>query len=335
MFDFSHPWFLALLPLVALVWFIRERGRGPALRLPDLRGASQAVGRSIMLDVFPMVRSLRYVALMLVCVAMAGPQRTLREVEQLTEGINIVLAVDLSESMAALDMTKPTSVGKAVTRLEAVKEVVEDFIHKRYGDRIGLVVFGSEAYTQMPLTRDYDALLDTMERLEIGAAGKSTAIGDAIGISVKRLSEIHSPSNIVILLTDGRSNSGELPPSVAADIAANKKIKVYTIGVGGRGPAPFAINDPLFGRRVVYQNVDMDETTLKSIAEKTGGRFYRAEKPEQLASIYETIGQLEKSPAKVVSHAEYEPLYLWFLIPAFILLALWVALTNTRFLRLP
>jgi Ca-activated chloride channel homolog len=333
--DFSHPWFLLLLGLLPLARLVRGRSPGPALRLPDLRGARQVLAPSPWLGFHQLTRSLRWLALVLLCIALAGPRLTLREVERLTEGINIVLAVDLSESMAALDMAGASSVGQAVNRLEAVKKVAMEFIGKRYGDRIGLVVFGSEAYTQMPLTRDYDALIETLERLEIGAAGPNTAIGDALGISVKRLADVPSPSNIVILLTDGRSNAGELPPMAAAEIAARKQVKVHTIGVGGRGPAPFAVNDPLFGRRVVYQNVDMDEETLERIARATEGRFYLAEKPEQLAEIYAAIDRLETSPAKVVSHAEHELLYPWFLGPAFLLLFLWIVLNNTRFLRLP
>ena len=250
----------------------------------------------------------------------------------LTEGVNIILAVDLSESMAALDFKRK---GKVVNRLEAVKGVVEDFVRKRTGDRIGLVVFGSQAYTQIPLTRDYTTIVSMLERLSIGAAGKSTAIGDAIGISLKRIGDVKSASNIVILLTDGQSNTGELTPDIAAGIAAEKGVKIYTIGVGTRGEAPFLVNDPFFGERYVYQRVDMDEDTLKAIAQRTGGMYFRAEDTAGLEKIYDTIDQLEKTEVKVERFTENRELYPFFLLPAFVLLGLWVVLTNTRFLRIP
>ena len=154
--------------------------------------------------------------------------------------------------------------------------------------RIGLVVFGSQAYTQLPLTRDYDTISTILEQLNIGAAGKSTAIGDAIGISLKRLEDIEGKSNIIILLTDGQSNSGVLSPEAAVEIAAQKKVKIYTIGIGGKGEAPFRVNLPGYGDRYVYQKVDMDEETLKDIAEKTEGIYFRAENLGRLENIYDT-----------------------------------------------
>jgi len=275
---------------------------------------------------------LKYVALCLMIIAMARPQSGTKKENILTEGINIALAVDLSESMAALDFKRK---GKIVNRLEAVKGVVQDFISKRSGDRIGMVVFGSNAYTQLPLTRDYNTIASVLERLKIGAAGKNTAIGDAIGISLIRLEDIKSQSNVIILLTDGQSNAGELSPETAAEVAFQKKVKIYTIGVGTRGKAPFLIRDPVFGERYVYQQVDIDEDTLKAIADKTGGLYFRAENIEGLQEIYDTIGKLEKTEVKVKTFAEYSELYSYFLIPAFILLGLWVLLSNTRFLRIP
>jgi Ca-activated chloride channel homolog len=249
-----------------------------------------------------------------------------------TEGINIILAVDLSESMAALDFKKK---GKIVNRLEAVKGVVNDFIAKRSGDRIGMVVFGSEAYTQLPLTRDYDTITTILNRLEIGAAGKSTAIGDALGIAVKRIEDVKSKENIIILLTDGRSNSGELTPDVAADIAAAKNVKIYTVGVGSYGKAPFLVQHPVWGDQYVYQNVDIDEDTLKQVASKTGGLYFRAQDTEKLNEIYDTIDKLEKTETEEKIHAQYRDLYLYPLIAAFLLVSTRIVLSNTRFLRIP
>ena len=301
------------------------------MAMPGL-AAADGIRPSLSLRAARLLPSLKYAALCLMVIALARPQWGTERVNVLTEGINVILAVDLSESMAALDFKRK---GKIVNRLEAVKGVVEAFVQKRSGDRIGLVVFGSHAYTQIPLTRDYTTIVTMLERLEIGAAGKSTAIGDAIGISLKRIGDIESTSNVIILLTDGQSNAGELTPDIAAGIAAEKGVKIYTIGVGSRGEAPFLVNDPLFGERYVYQRVDMDEDTLKEIAGRTGGMYFRAEDIAGLEEIYDTIDQLEKTEVKVERFMENRELYPYFLLPAFVLLVLWGILTNTRFLRIP
>jgi Ca-activated chloride channel family protein len=174
-----------------------------------------------------------------------------------------------------------------------------------------------------------------LERLKIGAAGKQTAIGDAIGISIKRLADIESKSNVIILLTDGQSNAGELSPETAGQIAREKGVKIYTIGVGSRGKAPFLVNDPIFGQRYVYQRVSIDEETLKAIAEKTGGLYFRAENLEGLQEIYDTIDKLEKTEVKVDIFADYSEIYPWLLVPAVILLLVYAVLRNTRFLVVP
>jgi len=279
-----------------------------------------------------LVPVIKYAALVLMIVALSRPQWGTERTEVLTKGINIVLALDLSESMAALDFKKE---GRVVNRLEAVKGVVQDFVAGRNGDRIGMVVFGTHAYTQLPLTRDYNTIVSMLDRLEIGAAGKSTAIGDAIGISLKRLADIKSKSNIIILLTDGQSNAGEISPDTAGEIAAQKGVKVYTIGVGTRGKAPFLVNDPLFGERYVYQRVNIDEDTLKAIADDTGGLYFRAENLEGLQQIYDTIDKLEKTEIKVDLFADYSEMYPWLLIPAILLLPIYVILRNTRCLVVP
>ena len=171
--------------------------------------------------------------------------------------------------------------------------------------------------------------------MKIGAAGPNTAIGDAVGIAFKRLADIESRSNIIILLTDGRSNAGHLSPEAAADIAAAGNVKIYTIGVGTRGKAPFLVNDPLLGRRYVYQQVDMDHETLKQMAEKTGGLFFAAENLESLEKIYDSIDRLEKTRVEMDAWAEYNDLYPWCVVPAICLLALYLVLFNTRFMRIP
>ncbi len=332
MFRFASPYFFLLLAILPILMYYRTRRQiRPGMGMSSLTSVRH-ISPSPFLVIQRILPILKYVALCLMIIAMARPQSGTKKENILTEGINIALAVDLSESMAALDFKRK---GKIVNRLEAVKGVVQDFISKRSGDRIGMVVFGSNAYTQLPLTRDYNTIASVLDRLKIGAAGKSTAIGDAIGISLRRLEDIKSQSNVIILLTDGQSNAGELSPDTAAEVAVQKKVKIYTIGVGTRGKAPFLIRDPVFGERYVYQRVDIDEDTLKAIADKTGGLYFRAENIEGLQEIYDTIGKLEKTEVKVKTFAEYSELYSYFLIPAFILLGLWVLLSNTRFLRIP
>jgi Ca-activated chloride channel family protein len=332
MFRFDSPYLLLILSLLPLVAWYRRRGhRQPALagsdRWPDTEQAppfAVRIGR--------ILPALYYTALILMIAALARPQWGTRQITLDTMGINIILALDLSESMAAMDFKQGA---KHVSRLEAVKSVVLDFISGRNADRIGVVAFGSQAYTQLPLTRDDNTIKAVVQRLQIGAAGRRTAVGDAIGIGLKRLQDIPSRSKIIILLTDGQSNSGELSPDVAAEIARENHVKVHTIGVGGRGRAPFLIDDPVFGRRTVYQQVDLDEETLRMIADKTGGLYFSAQDLEGLRKIYQAIDEMEKSPAPVKSFAEYNELYMYLLWPAFGLLSLWIVLTHTRFLAIP
>ncbi len=341
MFRFKSPYFLFLLLILAGAVVLRlkkSKSNGHFGKPGNLQinvsslAFLQDYPESLFLKLYPFVLSLKYLALALMIVALARPQWGTKKINITTKGINIVLALDLSGSMAALDFKLK---GKVVTRLDAVKSVVRKFIMKRNGDRIGMVVFGSNAFTQVPLTRDYDAILFILDRLKIGAAGPNTAIGDAIGISIKRLADIKSKSNIIILLTDGQSNSGELSPETAAEIAAKKGIKIYTIGIGSKGRAPFLVTDPVFGKRYIYENVDIDYGILKKIAKETNAAFFAAKNTKSLRDIYAMIDRLEKTKVKVKAWAQYNDLYPWFLIPGFILLCLFIVLSNTRFLRVP
>ena len=331
MFRFADPYVFLLLALIPLLVWIRRRRVRPAMADPNVDLAAD-VAPSPLLAIHRLIPLLYYLALVLLVMALARPQWGTQRTPVDTQGINIILTLDLSESMAALDFHQQ---GQTVNRLEAVKSVVRDFIAQRSGDRIGMVVFGSQAYTQLPLTRDYQAIEDILNRLQIGAAGRSTAIGDAIGISLKRLSDVHSRSNVIILLTDGRSNSGELEPDIAADLARQKGVKIYTIGVGSKGQVPILVHHPIFGDQYIYQEVDLDETTLRTIAEKTQGLYFRAQDMDGLRRIYQKIDSMEKTTVKAVSFAEYNDLYSPFIIAAFILLSVWIILKNTRFLSIP
>jgi Ca-activated chloride channel family protein len=332
MFRFATPYFFLLLAVLPAAFFYSRRKRlHPVMRISGVASVKDIPG-SLVLKAGWILPFMKYLALILLIIALARPQWGTRHVNILTEGINIILAVDISESMAALDFK---SKGKMVNRLEAVKVVINDFISKRNGDRIGMVVFGTHAYTQVPLTRDYNTISSVLKRLKIGAAGKSTSIGDAIGISLKRLEDLKSLSNVIILLTDGRSNSGELSPETAVGIAVDRGVKIYSIGVGSRGKAPFLVNHPLLGQRYVYQRVDIDEDTLKNISEQTDGLYFRAEDSEKLKEIYDKINLLEKTEVKVKTYAEYREFYLYFLVAAFIIMSLRIVFSNTRFLRVP
>ena len=331
MFRFASPLFLLLLLAAALILFLKLRKKNSShIKVSSLKGLEKT-SYSFMVTLSKLVPILKISGLIFLILALARPQFGDKKISVTTEGVNIILALDLSESMSALDFKKDN---KIVTRLEAVKGVVLDFIMKREGDRIGMVVFGSNAFTQLPLTRDYNTIAFILERLKIGAAGPKTAIGDAIGISLKRLEDIKSESNIIILLTDGKSNSGELSWQDAAKIAANREVKIYTIGVGQKGKAPFLVSD-LFGQRYVYHEVDVDLKALETIAKQTNASFFQAKDLKSLGKIYEMINNLEKTKVDIEKWVEYKELYPWFLVPGLILLLFYILLSNTRFLKVP
>jgi Ca-activated chloride channel homolog len=327
----DDPWWLLGLGLTLLVTVLGIRRAGSArVRFPQV-DAVLATGRTV----GPIRRwlplALRVAALVLVVWTLARPQGGNKMIEVTTEGIDIVLTVDTSGSMEALDFTLD---GEPATRLEVSKQVVADFIAARANDRIGAVVFGIEAHTQCPMTTDYGILQMLVRDLHIGMAGDGTAIGDAIGISVQRLEELESKSRIVILLTDGRNNQGLLEPAQAAAIARAKGIKIYTIGVGTKGEAPFRVKG-LIGHRIVYKPVDLDEAALRMIAETTGGAYFRATDTDALQRVYETIDELEKTKIETVEHVDYHEAWAGYLAAALVLLLTEVVLVNTRLRKVP
>ena len=326
---FEDPWLLLILLLIPiLVW--RERISVNAILYSSISPLKE-VGfhRSEFLEVIPTI--LRFIAIALFIAAFARPQQGNKKTEIISQGVDIVLAIDTSGSMQALDFKENNS---PVTRLKVVKDVVSDFIKNRDKDRIGMVVFGDEAFTQSPLTLDHQILDSFLSKLKIGMAGDSTAIGSAIGISIKRLKDLKSKSKVIILLTDGRSNSGKISPLQAAEIAKNLGIKIYTIGVGKKGKAPFLV-DTILGKRLIYQNVDIDEKTLKNISKMTNAQYFRATDTETLKSIYEHINLLEKSEVKTLDHSEYTELFHYFLIPGLLLLITEIILSNSIIRKIP
>ena len=259
---------------------------------------------------------MRTVALILMVLALSRPQLLNVSREIPSSGVDIVLCLDTSGSMQALDFEVD---GEQVDRLTAVKNVVTEFIRKREHDRLGLVVFGKDAYTQSPLTLDKGLLLALIEHMEIGMAGDRTAIGSALAVGAKRLKELDAKTKILILVTDGRNNFGNVGPDAAAEAARALGIKIYSIGVGGLGPAPFKVDTP-FGERLVHRQVDLDEGTLQQVADIGGGRYFRASDSSSLAEIYDMIDQEEKTEIKMKEFFHFEELYRYFLIPALILL---------------
>jgi Ca-activated chloride channel family protein len=222
-----------------------------------------------------------------------------------------------------------------VDRLTVAKNVIEQFVDKRPNDRIGLVAFAGRAYVAAPLTLDHNFLLQNLERLRLGLIEDNTAIGAGLSTALNRLRDVKSKSKLVILMTDGQNNAGKVPPLTAAEAASALGVKVYTIGVGIRGTAPFPRIDP-FGRKVYYQvPVDIDEPTLEKIADKTGGRYFRADSSDTLRKIYAEIDRLEKTDIDVKKFMQYRELFAWFVIPGVLLLLAEVVLANTIWRRVP
>jgi Ca-activated chloride channel family protein len=329
-FQFKDPWLLLLLFLIPALAFSRKSRELAVIQYSSIANlkALRNPRVNLMILVPPL---LRYTAIALLIIALARPQEGHKRTEIVSTGVDIVLALDTSASMQALDFIKDN---KRIDRLEVVKDVVSEFITKREHDRIGMVVFGDEAFTQCPLTLDHNILQSFLDKLKIGIAGDSTAIGSAIGIAVKRLKDLKAKSKVIILLTDGRNNAGQLLPIQAAEVAKAFHIKIYTVGVGTRGKAPFLV-DSMFGKQYVYQNVEIDEKSLQTIAEMTGAKYFRATDLETLENIYEQIDQLEKSEVKTIDHSEYKELFPYFLVPGMLLFLTEVLLTNTRLRRIP
>jgi Ca-activated chloride channel family protein len=276
---------------------------------------------------------LRWLTLALFIIAMAQPRLTKSETKVTASGVDIVVAIDLSGSMASEDFV----VGSGrLNRLDMAKEVLKQFIDKRPSDRIGLVAFATQAYIAAPLTLDHDFLLKNLERLELGTIdGNSTAIGSGLSTALNRLQELKSKSKIVILMTDGQNNAGKVAPLTVAEAAQALHMKVYTIGVGMRGMAPM----PVFmgGRKVGYQQqpVDIDEDTLQKISQMTGGKYYRADNAERFQAIYSEIDKLEKTEADIKKYAHYRELFGWIISAGLMVLLTEIFLRHTIWRRLP
>jgi len=324
------PWLLIVAVVVPVLLYLRfrhERTRRSSFRYSDL-GILHGAGATLAAKLHFLPHVLRWTALVLLVVAFARPQAGHTEEEMLTRGIDIMMVLDNSTSMAAEDL-------RPHNRLAVAKESVAAFIQGRKNDRMGLVVFAGRGYTACPLTLDTDVLLGLLSTVELAQKDEGTAIGMGLSLALNRLRSSDAQSKVAVLLTDGRNNRGEIDPSTAAALAKTFGIKVYTVGVGTRGEVPYPVEDPVLGKRYVYLRADLDEDTLQGIASATGGRYFRATDRDSLVEIFKEIDSFEKTDIKVRHYARWSELFPWLTWPALGLLALETGLAHTRLRRLP
>lgn len=330
--SFAQPWLLLLLLLVPVLAYLKGRRGNQAAFLYSSVALVKGITGITRTSTGAILLRMRWLALILFILGLARPQLHEGETRMSASGIDIVVALDLSGSMASEDFQLR---GQQVNRLIIAKDVLEKFVERRINDRIGLVAFAGRAYIAAPLTLDHDFLLQNLERLDLGSMEDGTAIGSAITAGVNRLRDVKSKSRILILMTDGQNNAGKVPPLTAAEAAQSLGVKIYTIGVGTRGTAPMPRTDP-FGRRVYVQmQVDIDEDTLTRVATRTGGKYYRADSADTLRAVYAEIDRLERTEVEVRKYQRHRDLYAWFVLPGLALLLLEVILANTVWRKLP
>lgn len=311
--DFASPWVLLLLLLLPCWWLWRRRKHAPAIVFS--RADVLARGRRGGAFIRRVLGTLRVLLIAGLIVALARPRSGAHTENIDTEGINIVIAIDLSSSMLSEDF-------QPQNRLEVAKDKVKQFILGRHSDRIGLVAFAGEALTQVPLTVDYPVLLAAVDNLQAGQLEDGTAIGTAIATAANRLRNAPGHSRVLILLTDGENNRGAIDPRTAAQAAAAVGVKIYTIGAGTEGMAPVPVGRGLMGMRYEYRPVEIDEGLLRDVATTTGGRYFRAVDAVALQRIYAQIDQLEQEPVRAHTYVRYTDEYRWPLAAALIALAL-------------
>jgi Ca-activated chloride channel homolog len=331
--SFAHPYALLLLPgLLLLAWLQRRAGKRPAFLYSSTQLVRPITHVTRSRASFILIR-LRWLALVFLTLGLARPQIDEGETRVTASGIDIVVAFDLSTSMRSEDFELQ---GQRVNRLEVARQVLHEFIQKRPNDRIGLVAFARNPYIASPLTLDHGFLRQNLDRLTFATPDEDgTAIGSALAAAVNRLREVPSKSKIVILMTDGQNNAGRVPPLTAAEAAHALQVKTYTIGVGTRGMAPVPYVDAFGRQRYANQPVDIDEETLLAIADRTGGKYYRADRTETLRSIYGEIDQLERTEVEVKKYQNYRELFPWLVLPGLVILLLELILAHTVWRILP
>ena len=318
-FEYPALLWLLVIPAFMLVHYvyIELSGRRPHLRVPDIK-FWKAGGRSVLGVIRHLPFLLRTIALVMIIIAIARPRSSTKMDKIDTEGIDIVLAMDVSTSMLARDFTPD--------RISAAKDIAIEFISQRPSDRMGIVVFAGESYTQCPLTTDRATLINLMKEIETGLIEDGTAIGNGLATAVARMQNSDAKSRVVILLTDGVNNSGEITPQTAADIAKTYGIRVYTIDVGANGTAPYPVMTP-WGVQMQNVEVEIDENLLKNIAETTGGRYFRATDNTKLSEIYSEINKMEKARTTIDSFPIYKELFTGFALIALACLLLEVLIS--------
>jgi len=323
---FGQPWFLLLLIVIpVLIWWYAAKNsrRQGSIIISDVSAKGLRSWKTSLRHL-PFV--LRLLAIIFIIAAIARPQTMFEEQNAEGEGVDIVLCIDVSGSMTAQDLTP--------NRLEAAKNVAIDFVNKRLTDRIAVVIFSGEIFTQCPLTTDHAVLISAIENIRNGLLEDGTAIGSGLGTSVDRLRTSKSKSKVVILLTDGENNGGLIDPQTAKEIAKAFQVKVYTIGVGTEGYAPQPVNTPM-GVVMQQGKVSIDEKLLKQIAGETGGKYFRAKDNAGLSGIYDEINSLEKSKVEISSRTRYTEKFFPFVIAALALLFLEMLLKFTVFRKFP
>lgn len=331
MLRFANPEFLLLLAMIPLLvyWYVRKHTtRSGAIRYSNVGLVKNVNHSSNKIKYRHATFALRMLALTLLIIGFARPQSGRTEEEIITEGIDIVMALDISSSMLAEDF-KPNN------RLEAAKLVAQDFIKGRSNDRIGMVVFAAKSFTQCPLTLDYGILMNFIKEIKIGMIEDGTAIGMGIANAVNRLRNSKAKSKVIILLTDGQNNRGQIDPITAAKVAQAFGIRVYTIGVGTYGEAMYPMDDPIFGKRYVPMPVQIDEPMLQEIARLTNGSYFRATDKQSLENIFKEIDQLEKTKIEVKQYTRFKELFVQYLFAALGLIVVEVVLNNTKFRKIP
>lgn len=331
-FGIAHPWnLLLLLPWVLLIWLNRRTSPRGAFVYSNVNLVKSIVGLHRG-GVGRALARLRWISLLFFILAMARPQMAEGEAKIKSSGVDIVIALDLSGSMAAEDFELD---GRTVNRLAIAKDVIAKFVDKRASDRLGLVVFAGGAYVAAPLTLDHGYLLENLERVNLGLIEDGTAIGSGISAALNRLKDLQAKSKVIILMTDGQNNAGKVPPKTAAEAAKALGVRIYTIGVGTKGTAQIPYTDP-FGRKLyATQQVDIDEDTLKEVAATTGGKYFRAENTQGFIRIYEEIDQLEKTEVEVKRYQHYTELFPWLIIAGLVFLLIETILAHTVWRRLP
>lgn len=325
---FANPNLLYLLVIIIpiITWYIFKHNKiNASIQVSTLKGVGKKhiTYKHILRHV---LFAFRIIVLLLLIIALARPQSTLQWKNEKSEGIDIVLAIDVSSSMLARDFDPD--------RLEASKNMAIQFINGRRNDRIGLVVFSGESFTQCPLTTDHNVLINLFRDIHSGIIEDGTAIGMGLATSVNRLKDSNSPSKVIILLTDGVNNAGSIAPITAAELAQTFGIKVYTIGVGSMGTAPYPVNTP-YGVQLKNMPVEIDEELLQEIAEFTGGKYFRATDNAKLKQIYEEIDRMEKIEIEVKEFSQKDEEFLFFVLVAALLLLTEIVLRNTLLRQIP